>query len=136
MLEGMTWINRVAVHNILVEDMKKKKVCACFVSYLLTHTLTHGAVSFLRGYPRTSQHFMEHEGSLPYSQKLSTGLYSKPDQSNLYHLIPSKIHFNIVHPTTSWPSQWSPSFWLSHHRASSAEFDEMIDDDRNVLKGL
>jgi hypothetical protein len=25
-----------------------------------------------------------------------------------------KIHFNIVHPPTSWPSQWSLSFWLSH----------------------
>jgi hypothetical protein len=30
--------------------------------------------------------------------------------------IPSylKIHFNIVHPPTSWSSQWSLSFWLSH----------------------
>jgi hypothetical protein len=27
----------------------------------------------------------------------------------------SKIHFNIVHPPTSWSSQWSLSFWLSHH---------------------
>jgi hypothetical protein len=26
----------------------------------------------------------------------------------------SKIHFNVVHPPTSWSSQWSPSFWLSH----------------------
>jgi hypothetical protein len=26
----------------------------------------------------------------------------------------SKIHFNIVHPPTSWFSQWSLSFWLSH----------------------
>jgi hypothetical protein len=25
-----------------------------------------------------------------------------------------KIHFNIVHPSTSWSSQWSLSFWLSH----------------------
>jgi hypothetical protein len=25
----------------------------------------------------------------------------------------SKIHFNTVHPPTSWSSQWSPSFWLS-----------------------
>jgi hypothetical protein len=33
------------------------------------------------------------------------------------HTIPSylsKIHFNIVHPSTSWSSQWSLSFWLSH----------------------
>jgi hypothetical protein len=33
------------------------------------------------------------------------------------HTIPSyltKINFNIVHPLTSWSSQWSLSFWLSH----------------------
>jgi hypothetical protein len=26
----------------------------------------------------------------------------------------SKIHLNIVHPTTSWSSKWSLLFWLSH----------------------
>jgi hypothetical protein len=26
----------------------------------------------------------------------------------------SKIHYNIVHPSTSWSSQWSLPFWLSH----------------------
>jgi hypothetical protein len=25
-----------------------------------------------------------------------------------------KIHFNIVDPPTSWSSQWSLTFWLSH----------------------
>jgi hypothetical protein len=24
------------------------------------------------------------------------------------------IHFNIIHPPTSWSSQWFLSFWLSH----------------------
>jgi hypothetical protein len=36
---------------------------------------------------------------------------------NPIHIIPSylsKMHFNIVHPLTSWSSQWSLSFWLSH----------------------
>jgi hypothetical protein len=36
---------------------------------------------------------------------------------NPVHNIPfyiSKIHFNIVHPPTSWSYQWSLSFWLSH----------------------
>jgi predicted glycosyl hydrolase (DUF1957 family) len=28
--------------------------------------------------------------------------------------IPSYLHFNIVHPPTSWSSQWSLTFWLSH----------------------
>jgi hypothetical protein len=26
---------------------------------------------------------------------------------------PSKIHYNIVHPATSWSSYWSLSFWPS-----------------------
>jgi hypothetical protein len=33
------------------------------------------------------------------------------------HIIPSfsfKIHFNIVHPPTSWSYQWSLSFWIPH----------------------
>jgi hypothetical protein len=33
------------------------------------------------------------------------------------HITPncfSKIHFNIIHPTTSLSSYWSLSFWLSH----------------------
>jgi hypothetical protein len=38
-------------------------------------------------------------------------------QINPIHTIPSYIsrtHFHIVHPPTSWSSQWSLSFWLSH----------------------
>jgi hypothetical protein len=34
------------------------------------------------------------------------------------HTIPfflCKIHFNIVHPPTSWSSRWSLSFWISHN---------------------
>jgi hypothetical protein len=83
------------------------------------HSLTHGAKPFLRScqlcsYSRSSQRFMEPEGSLPCSQEPSTGPHSEPDQSNSYHPILSKIHFIIVHPPTSWPSQWSLSFWHSH----------------------
>jgi hypothetical protein len=45
------------------------------------HSITHGTDPFLRScqlcsYSRTSQHFMEPEGSLPPSQEPSTGPYS------------------------------------------------------------
>jgi hypothetical protein len=94
----------------------------CRFTHSLTHSLTHGAEPFFRGrqlcsYSRTFQHFMEPEGSLPCSKEPSTGLYPEPGQSNSIHTIPSylsKIHFNFVHPPTSWSSQWSLSFWLSY----------------------
>jgi hypothetical protein len=47
---------------------------------------------------------MEPEVSLPCSQEPSTGAYPEPDQSSPYHPILSKIHFNIIHPLTSWSS--------------------------------
>jgi hypothetical protein len=67
----------------------------------ITHSLSHGAEPFLRScqlcsYSRTSQHFMESGGPLPCSQEPSTGPYPEPDQSNPYHSILSKIHFNVV----------------------------------------
>jgi hypothetical protein len=59
-----------------------------------TCILVHGAEPFLRSrqlcsYSRTSQHFTEPESSLPCSKKPSTGRYHEPDQSSLYHPIPS-----------------------------------------------
>jgi ribosomal protein L28 len=50
-------------------------------------SLNHGAEPFLRSrhlcsYSRTSQHFMEPEGSLPCPQEPSTGPHPEPDQSN------------------------------------------------------
>jgi hypothetical protein len=79
-----------------------------------------GAGSFLRScqslsYSRISQHFMEPEGSLPYSQQSSTGPYPEPDQSSPYHPYRFKIRFNIILPPKSIPSQLSLSFWLSHY---------------------
>jgi hypothetical protein len=41
MLEEMTVINRETVRSILVEDLKKKKVCARFVPHLLTLDQKH-----------------------------------------------------------------------------------------------
>jgi hypothetical protein len=56
------------------------------------HSFTHRAEPFLRScqlcsYSRTSQHFMEPEGSLPCSQEPSTCPYPEPDRSNPYHPI-------------------------------------------------
>jgi hypothetical protein len=53
-----------------------------------THSLTHGAEPFLRSrqlysYSRTTQHFMELEGS----QEPSIGPYPEPEQSSPYHPI-------------------------------------------------
>jgi hypothetical protein len=78
------------------------------------HSLTHGAEPFLRSYQlcsylRTSQYFIEPEGSLQCS------LVHVQCQINPIHTIPSnlpEIHFNIVHPPTSF--KWSLSIWLSH----------------------
>jgi hypothetical protein len=85
------------------------------------YSLTHGAEPFLRNrqlcsYSRTSQHFMEPEGSLRCSQQPSIGPYPESDPSNPLSL--SKIHFNIVHTPTPCSSQWSHCIWLSHQYPS------------------
>jgi hypothetical protein len=89
---------------------------------LLTYLLTYGAEPFLKSRQlcspsRTSQHFVEPEVSIPCSQEPSSGPYLS--HIHPIHSIPSylsKIHFNIVHPSTSWSSQWSLSFWLGLNR--------------------
>jgi hypothetical protein len=126
-------INSFNYYKTAISFLHRRHFCNCWLkrnnSYLmllwivithsLTHSLTHGAEPFLRScqlcsYWIASQRFMEPEGSLPCSQEPSTGLHSEPDQSNPYHPILSEIHFNTVHPPTSWSSQWSLSFWYSH----------------------
>jgi hypothetical protein len=54
------------------------------------------------GHSIVSQHFMEPEGSIPNSQKLSTCSYPEPDQSSPHHPIPiihylhTKIFFSVT----------------------------------------
>jgi hypothetical protein len=67
----------------------------------------HGAEPFLRcrqlcSYSTFLPNFTETEGSLPHSQEPTTGPYPERDLPSAYNL--STIHFNIIHPTTSWSS--------------------------------
>jgi hypothetical protein len=58
---------------------------------------------------------MEPEGSSPYTQEPATCPYPKPGQSSLCpppNL--SNIHFNIILPSTSGFSKWSPSLTFAH----------------------
>jgi hypothetical protein len=57
-----------------------------------------------------SQHFMETEDLLPFSQEpWARSIQSIPPPSLL-----SKIHFNIILPLALRSSHWSPSFWFPH----------------------
>jgi hypothetical protein len=82
------------------------------------HSLTNEAEPFLRScqlgnHSRTSQRCMGPEGLLPPSQEPSTGPYHEPDRSNPHHPI-SLRSILILSTPTSWSSQWSLSFWVSH----------------------
>jgi hypothetical protein len=41
-------------------------------------------------------------------------ILSQINPTHTVHSYLSNVHFNIVHPPTSWSSQWSLTFWLSH----------------------
>jgi hypothetical protein len=61
----------------------------------------HGGEPFFRSrqlcsHSRTSQHFMEPEGSLPYSQEPYTSPYPEPDISSPYHPHPISLRFILI----------------------------------------
>jgi hypothetical protein len=89
------------------------------------HSLTDGAEPFLKSHQLcshsvTSQHFMEPEGSLPYSQDPSTGPHPEPDQSSPYHPILRSILILSIHLRLGLPSGLFPSFTpISYMHSSS-----------------
>jgi hypothetical protein len=94
--------------------------CELLLRCKFTHSLTHGAEPFLRSrqlcsYSRTSQHFMELEGLLSYSQEPFTGPYPEPDPSSPFHpislrsssILPTHIHLGV--PSGLFPSGFATS---------------------------
>jgi hypothetical protein len=77
--------------RFLVSDSEKVQNIVIH-TYLLTYLLTYSAGSMLRScqfcsHSRTSQHFIQPEGSSPSSQESSTSPYPEPDRSSPYHPI-------------------------------------------------
>jgi hypothetical protein len=103
------------------ESLKTETWSVESLDYLLFlwYLLTYAAEPLLRScqfcsYPRTCQHFMEREGSLPCSQEPSTGPYPQPDRSSPYHPILSLLgsililstHLRLGLPTGLFPSDF------------------------------
>jgi hypothetical protein len=71
---------------------------------------THGAEPFSGNRSRISQHFIELQHSLPWSQELSAGPYTEPDQSSPSNHIPLRsILILSTHPHLGLPSGLFPS---------------------------
>jgi hypothetical protein len=89
-------------------------------TYCLIYSLTHSwswalleklsIVQLLKSFP-------SFYGTRRFITLLTRALHWSLSWARSIQSIPSclsKIHFNIVHPPTSWSSQWFISFWLSH----------------------
>jgi hypothetical protein len=82
-------------------------------------SLTHGAEPFLRScqlcsHSRTSQRFMEPEGSLQRSKEPSTSPFPEPDRSNPSHPIPWKYyHIHKIESADCMLRQMNPNHILT-----------------------
>jgi hypothetical protein len=76
-----------------------KQVTFLLLTYVRTELSPSWEAANCAAVQKIPSNFKEPEDSSPCSQEPSTGPYPEPVRSYL-----SKIHFNIVHPPTSWSS--------------------------------
>jgi hypothetical protein len=89
----------------------------CFIDkYLLTHSRSWVLLEKLP-IMQPLKNFPEFNGAWRFGTVFKRALQWSLSWAISIQSIPSyrsKIHFNGVYPPTSWSSQWSLSFWLSH----------------------
>jgi hypothetical protein len=111
--------------NIIPQKCRRLSRYYCLAQYIYrAYLLTElrpswGAISWAatQEFPSTSWNPTVFTRALHRS--LSWAISIQPTPS---HPISLKIQFDIVHPPTSWSSQWSLSFWLSYKHSSSPPF--------------